>query len=253
MNSNKYLAAVMISLSCLIITSVSAFSADASNSVSITHALAAGRDQGISNPSKDTAKSGNTTFSDLFRKGTALDLNGNYAGAIQYYDKALTVMPNNSRVLIFKGNALTNLGNYGSAVKIYDQALSSRPNNTNDWSVFNNRGNDLFRMGKLDDAVKSYDRALALKPDLKNAIVNKADALFELGNYSGAISYWDKALSMTAENNIILLNNKAHALFELGNYTGAITYYNKVLTMAPGSTSAGEGKLSATLALNTKK
>jgi tetratricopeptide (TPR) repeat protein len=47
----------------------------------------------------------------LFNKGLTLDNLGNYTGALQYYDKALAINPNDANALINKALALKYLGN----------------------------------------------------------------------------------------------------------------------------------------------
>jgi tetratricopeptide (TPR) repeat protein len=61
--------------------------------------------------------------------GTLVRL-GNYTGAIEYIDKALTIQPNNSYALIGKGTALGQLGNFTGAILYYDKALAIQPNNS---------------------------------------------------------------------------------------------------------------------------
>ncbi|MGC1133032.1 MAG: tetratricopeptide repeat protein [Nitrososphaeraceae archaeon] len=44
--------------------------------------------------------------------------------AISYFDKALSLEPNDAKTLNGKGTALANLGNYDEAIEYYDEALS---------------------------------------------------------------------------------------------------------------------------------
>src|SRR6187200_2747111 len=64
----------------------------------------------------------------LVNKGNALDSSGNHAQAIQYYDKALAIDPNDFDALNNKGNALDSLGNYTQAISYYDKVLDMDPN-----------------------------------------------------------------------------------------------------------------------------
>jgi tetratricopeptide (TPR) repeat protein len=95
---------------------------------------------------------------------------GNYTGAIEYYDKALTIQPNDSYALDNKGLALDNLGNHTGAIEYYDKALTINP---------------------------KYEAALD----------NKAAALDDLGNHTGAIEYYDKALTINPKYEAALDNN----------------------------------------------
>jgi tetratricopeptide (TPR) repeat protein len=53
----------------------------------------------------------------LANKGIALDELGNHAGAIVYFDKALTVNPHNVGALSGKGASLDNLANHTGAIE----------------------------------------------------------------------------------------------------------------------------------------
>ena len=52
-----------------------------------------------------------------------------YQEAIEWYDKALKIDPNNILALNNKGLALSNLGKYQEAIEWYDKALKIDPNN----------------------------------------------------------------------------------------------------------------------------
>ena len=51
----------------------------------------------------------------------------NYTQAIQSFDKALAIDPNDKYALHGKGNALDRLGNYAEAIQYYDKALEIDP------------------------------------------------------------------------------------------------------------------------------
>ena len=55
---------------------------------------------------------------------------GNYTGAIEFYDKALAIQPNDTYTLNSKGAALSNLGNHTGAIEFYNKTLTIDPKNT---------------------------------------------------------------------------------------------------------------------------
>ena len=65
---------------------------------------------------------------------------GRYDEAIQYYDKALQIDPNDTVALNNKGVALSDLDRYDEAIQNYDKALQIDPNYTD---ALNNKGNAL--------------------------------------------------------------------------------------------------------------
>jgi tetratricopeptide (TPR) repeat protein len=60
-------------------------------------------------------------------KGDSLNDLGRYEEAITYYDKALSIEPNDILALSNKGIALDDLGNYTEAIEYYDRSLEIDP------------------------------------------------------------------------------------------------------------------------------
>jgi hypothetical protein len=63
-----------------------------------------------------------TGVTTLVDKGNALFNHDNYAQALQYFDKALAIDPDNEVALTGKGESLDNLGNYSQAMLYIDKA-----------------------------------------------------------------------------------------------------------------------------------
>jgi tetratricopeptide (TPR) repeat protein len=105
----------------------------------------------------------------------------NYAQAIQFYDKALSVDPNNEVALYGKGEALNGIGNYTQAISYLDKALAIDPNNK---VVLNDKGAALYELGNYPQAIQYYDKALAIDPKYKEALYNKQVILSQMGNVS---------------------------------------------------------------------
>jgi tetratricopeptide (TPR) repeat protein len=59
----------------------------------------------------------------LTSKDISLDKLGNYTGAIEFFDKALTIDPHYVNALTSKGIVLDNQGNHTGAIEYYDKAL----------------------------------------------------------------------------------------------------------------------------------
>jgi len=65
----------------------------------------------------------------LSKKGVESYENGNYTGAITYFDKILKIDPNNVAALNNKGNAIVKQGNSYAAISYFNKALKIDPNN----------------------------------------------------------------------------------------------------------------------------
>jgi len=176
-------------------------------------------------------------FSVLINKGIDLIYNqGNYTGAIGYFDKILSIDPNNVNATFFKGAALGSLGKPNEAIPLINKAiilsdklLATDPHNINLLVI---KGRAFNRLQNYTEAIKYFDRALAIDPNNTYALANKGLALNKLGNYTEAIKYYDKALAIDP-NFVYALSSEGDALSNQGNYTEAIKYYNKALDKSP--------------------
>ena len=142
---------------------------------------------------------------DYYNAAVQLTANGDYAGAIALYDKALgsnTTMMNRTDALLYtfqgKSYAQIQLGNYTDVIVTIDTGLEKFPT---DPMLWNNKGYAQYSLGKYADAVTSYDRALASDGNNTLALINKGDALVKLGNYQDAIMTYKAALENDPGNN----------------------------------------------------
>jgi tetratricopeptide (TPR) repeat protein len=169
--------------------------------------------------------------STLVYEATALYNQGNYTKAIQYYDKALAIDPNNKAILDSKADTLVILGNYTQALQYYDKVSTIDPK----YGLFG-KANALAILGNYTQAIQYYDKALAINPKESSALNGKGDALYSLANdtqgYENAIQYYDKALAIDPYDTNAL-NGKGNALSGQGNNTQAISYYDSALSIDP--------------------
>ncbi len=94
--------------------------------------------------------------------------------ALESYDRALAIEPDNAEALNNRGLLLHELQRFDEALESYNRAVAVSPDFA---KVLNNRGNTLQAIGRLDEAVASYDRALAREPSLTEALYNRTEAL----------------------------------------------------------------------------
>jgi len=185
-------------------------------------------------------KTSRNSLSVLTNKGTDLIYNqANYSGAIGYFDKILSIDPNNVNAIFFKGAALSSLGESNQAIPLINKAiilsdklLAKDPNNINLLTI---KGRALNRLQNYTEAIKFFDKALAMDPNYKYALANKGLALDRLGNYTEAIVYFDKALEIDP-NFAYVLSIKGQALAKQGDYSEALKYFDKALSIHPKNT-----------------
>ncbi len=148
-----------------------------------------------------------------------------FTGAVYYYQKVLAINPNDSAALMNIGIALVDLGRYEEAITYYDKALTI---NSADANTLINKGVALDNLGRYEEAITYYDKALAINSTDANTLYNKGVALDNLGRYEEAIASYDKALAINSTD-LDALINEAIDLDGLERYEEAIASYDKVL------------------------
>lgn len=91
------------------------------------------------------------------------------------------------------------MGDYAGAMEAFNKALDENPSTT-DFMIYAYRGNTLSKMGMHSDAVAEFDKAILLRPtrmiDYPNWIrnyFNRGVAKYYLNNTEGACEDWKKA------------------------------------------------------------
>jgi tetratricopeptide (TPR) repeat protein len=198
----------------------------------------------------------------LNEKGNTLFNQRKYEEAIEYYDKALAIDPNNKEFLNNKANALDELNKYEESIHYYDKALAIDPNYTlakdNKKSVLEKipkktsnydhqsfhellenllpglKGVDL-KNKKDQETIESSDKFLEdnfpgilQPPELDNTSFKST---FTNQDYSKALSLLEKAIDI--EPYFFIINDpsleKTISNISKGNFIEAINHFNEAL------------------------
>ena len=149
--------------------------------------------------------------------------------ALESYDRALRLRPNEAAVLNDRGASLLALGRLEEALQNYDRAIAAQPRFA---AAFSNRGSVLERLERYDAALANYNRALALQPDLVDAHYNLGNVLRALGRPEDALASYDRALRLRPDH-ADALNNRGQALKDLMRYDEAMASYDAALALQP--------------------
>jgi tetratricopeptide (TPR) repeat protein len=90
-----------------------------------------------------------------------------------------------------KGNALYEEMQFAEAVEEYEKALELEPDNVD---VMSNLGVTYYRLGKLDEAIEVYNRAITAAPEDADIRSNLAAAYVQKQGPDGGTDYLNKAL-----------------------------------------------------------
>lgn len=92
---------------------------------------------------------------------------------------------------------------YQSALNNFQEALKISPN---DLATLTNYASTLHELKKFDDAIDFFDRALRLNSEYAHALTNKGVTLLELKRYEEALAHHDRALNLEPKNHMIWAN-----------------------------------------------
>ncbi|HUB66731.1 MAG TPA: tetratricopeptide repeat protein [Candidatus Methylacidiphilales bacterium] len=161
--------------------------------------------------------------------GEGLSQKGEIDEAIAQYQKALAINPNNAEAHNNLGNALARQGQWDEAIQQFQMSLEIEPYFA---ETHYNLGNAFANEGKMDEAMSEYKKALAINPNYANAHTNLGNVLAQKGEMNEAITEYQKALDIDPgyANAYINLGN---ALMQQKKIDAAITEYQTALQLDP--------------------
>lgn len=98
---------------------------------------------------------------------------------------------NKLSVLLSKGQTLMRLNRPGEALDVFEEALSLDPDNAD---TYVKKGTALERMKKLDEAIACYDRAIASNGSMTLAYLCKGGVFNQMERFSEALECYEQAL-----------------------------------------------------------
>jgi tetratricopeptide (TPR) repeat protein len=100
-----------------------------------------------------------------------------YAGALDDYNQAAELSPDNPEILFARGLTKEKLKNYEGAFSDYTKAIELKENFIKAWL---SRGNVLLKLERYSDAIEDYNVALIYQPDYALAYYNRGMAKVKL-------------------------------------------------------------------------
>jgi|GEM_PF-3213829 len=171
-----------------------------------------------------------------------------YGNAIQELDKIIQAGPNELDLCYkHKGRLLIKMGDFFGASACYEKALTISPNDKklieNIDMVNYNIANKLINEGKAKEAVDFLLDVLHHDEGRStvNTLNNLSWAYNTIRDYEHALEYSNYGLEKNAKD-CFLLTNKGNALFGLGRNEEALVEYDKVISLAPDYSSGWYGK-----------
>ncbi|ADG13331.1 TPR repeat-containing protein [Methanocaldococcus infernus ME] len=160
-----------------------------------------------------------------YEKGLKYYNEGRYEKAIECFDKAIKLDPNNPAAWYYKADSLYKLERYEKAIECFDKAIKLDPNNPAAWYY---KADSLYKLERYEKAIECFDKAIKLDPNNPAAWYYKADSLYKLERYEKAIECFDKAIKLDP-NNPAAWYYKGIILAKLGKHEEESKKYEKAL------------------------
>jgi len=121
---------------------------------------------------------------------------GEHVKAIENYDKAIEIDPNDEEAWYSKGWPLGELERHEEAIECYDKAIELNPNYDTAWY---NKGFELGKLERHEEAIECYDKAIELNPNDEVAWYAKGVNLEGLGKKDEAEQCFKRAKELGYE------------------------------------------------------
>jgi tetratricopeptide (TPR) repeat protein len=215
-----------------------------------------------------------------YARGLSLAGDGHYEEAVNAYNNAISLNPENAGAWAGKAVALgylslsnKNINAYNDSLNAYDRAIelyyNDTKNHASDANAWYNLGLILkdrviamqsgenlginsdgqMRMQYLEESLNAYDRATEINPKFVAALRGKGNVLYILGRYNDSLDAYNAAIE-TDPKYALAWYNKGLALYDMGRYNEAVQAYDTAIEIGPeyadiwynkGKALAGEG------------
>ena len=181
--------------------------------------------------------------------GRAALLRGQYQEAERLLTEALAsaTLPVSTQISALgnRGIARWRLSNPHEAIDDFNAALRLSPEEA---MIYNNRGNVLLELRHYAEAAKDFGQAIALSPAYGQAYNNRGNARFLLGDHVGAIADYTKAV-MLMPANAVPFNGRGKAQLALKRPAAAIRDLSRAIVLSNRYSQALANRAEAFVAL----
>jgi tetratricopeptide (TPR) repeat protein len=180
---------------------------------------------------QDTTKNLSVIYNN---RGIAYDDKGDYDRAIQDFNEAIQLDPNDETAYYDRGYAYNKKGDYDRAIQDFNEAIHLNPNFE---IAYYGRGNAYINKDDYVRAIQEFDDAIRLNPKDANAYNNRGVAYQRKGDYGHAIQDYNQAILLNS-NYTVAYTSRGYAYFAQSNLTAAIADFLHTISAAPSSSGA---------------
>jgi len=140
------------------------------------------------------SQAGASVSSELaFHRGVVVFGDGRFDAAALEFEKVVAEDPEDTAALQYLGLIAQEQADFGRAVEFYDRALLVDPE---DLDLQIDRASALLELGNADEAAAALDTVLAARPDDPRANLFAGIAAYRAGEYETAITHLDRAKAL---------------------------------------------------------
>jgi tetratricopeptide (TPR) repeat protein len=183
------------------------------------------------------------TAEDWIKEGDNAFNETHYYAAIDAYEEAIRIDPNNIEAWVGKGSAYSVAREPDKAIEAYETAIQLDPTCYKCWNnkglVFLNQGSKELDMNTDDKGISKFEAAIdafeeAIRVNSRNNIawLNKGKALQYLSKYDAAIEAYDEAITLDPTDPVAW-GDKGSALREQSKYNETIEAFNEAIRLDP--------------------
>ena len=161
----------------------------------------------------------------LVRRGT-----GDYAGAVEAFQRALLIEPRNAQAYAGLGKSYQFNQQYPEAERAFQRAIALEPSY---WNGYNNLGDAYADQGRYAEAIEQYTHVTRLVPRNPWGYVNLGYAYFFQEKWARSAEAFERALALRRDYDV--LSNMGTAYFYDGKFSLAAQAYEEALRIQPAS------------------
>ncbi len=162
-------------------------------------------------------------------RGIAIAKMGNLKGAIENFQKALELDPKDLQSYHNLGAAYVESGEFNQAIELFSQALKL---DSQDSQIYQNLGLVRFKAGDRQGAIADYNQAIKFNPNKAEAYYNRGIAHRFLGEKQDAINDFTKVLQLNPKI-VDAYTQRGIVRFEMKDIEGATADFNKAIKLNP--------------------
>lgn len=193
------------------------------------HAVERDESQGVTIANIIPGVPEDATAGELMESGTGALKNGNNAKALQLFQAAAQINPQQKNVWRALGLAQLGLGKNADAATAFQKQLVANPA---DDTVNNLLGIALYDQEKYDEAAAAFNKQIALKPLDPNAYAYLGAVYIDQKRFDAALKQLDKAVVLDPENSAVRLR-LGQAYLGVGKTDAALGAFDKAASLSP--------------------